>query len=133
MADDPNPALRAELIAAMAVLNPQIRGLHDLETVSISAELKATVTGQVADRERRRDLIQAVLTCLDQTLAALRLLEQDGYPALPAAPIMGSLFSELQEENSDLAAAIAVFATEQIAAGPLTQTANPAPPTAPGP
>lgn len=133
MADDPNPALRAELVAAMAVIAPQIRGLHDLEAVSISADLKTTISTQVADRERRRDLIQAVLNCLDQTLAALRLLEQDGYPALPAAPIMGSLFSELQEEKSDLAAAIAVFASEQITAGPLTQTANPTPPTAPGP
>lgn len=133
MADDINPAKRAELLAAEAVLAPQIRGLHDLGTTSISTELKATIATQVAVREQRAGLIQAVLNCLDQTLAALRLLEQDGYPALPAAPIMGSLFSELQEEKSDLAAAVAVFATEQITAGPLTQTANPTPPTASGP
>jgi len=40
MADDPNPALRAELNAALDAITPQLRGLHDLVAVSISTDLK---------------------------------------------------------------------------------------------
>lgn len=115
MADDPNPALRAELVAAVTVLAPQIRGLHDLEAVSISTELRTTISTQVADRERRRDLIQAVLNCLDQTLAALRLLEQDGYPQLPVMRLQQSQFLELQDEAGDIRAAVAVFQADAAA------------------
>lgn len=115
MADDPNPTLRAELLAAVAVLAPQIRGLHDLSTVSISAELRATISAQIADRERRRDLVQAVLNCLDQTLAALKLLEQDGYPQLPVTTLLQSQFLELQDEAGDLRAAVAVFQADAAA------------------
>lgn len=131
--NDPNPALRDELLKALAVLMPQIRGLQDLAGTSISVELKAQVQEQVAARSHRVSLINTVISDLDAVVSALNALANDGYPALPATPILGSLFSELQEEDADLAAAMAVFANEQIAAGPLTLTANPNPPTAAGP
>lgn len=134
MALDPNPALRTELLAALAVLAPQIRGLQDLAaTPAISASLRGEVENQITARIRRRNLIQSVLDGLDAALGELSALEADGYPALPATPIPGGLFSELQTENSDIEAAVAIFATEKIAAGPLSSTPNPAPPSKPGP
>lgn len=115
MADDPNPTLRADLLAALGVLSPQIRGLDDLAAVSISPELKAAVLTQSASRKHRRDLIQAVLDALDHVVAALRLLEQDGYPDLPGITIVQSQFGELQEEAGDLRAAVAIFKAEMAA------------------
>jgi hypothetical protein len=113
MADDPNPALRAELTAALQVLAPQIRGLHDLAAVSISPDLKAEIATQIAERERRRDLISTVIQWLDGAVQALNALANDGYPALPSAPIPPALFSELQGEETDLDAAVALFTAQQ--------------------
>lgn len=112
MADDVNPALRAELNAALEVLAPQIRGMHDLINVSISDELRAEVADVVQKRERRRDLIQAVLNNLDATLSARTALETDGYPTLPHVSIVNSQFTELQGEAADLQAAVGVFGQE---------------------
>lgn len=97
-----DPGLRAELLAALAVIEPQIRGLHDLTTVSITDELKAAIEAQIGPRERRRDLIQAVLDALDA-------LEADGYPTLAPADLPANLFAELQGENTDIEAAVGVF------------------------
>lgn len=102
MASAVDPALRAELEQALAVIEPQIRGLHDLTTTSITAELKAAIEAQIVPRERRRDLIKAVLTALDA-------LEADGYPALDKADLPANLFDELQGENTDIEAAVDVF------------------------
>jgi hypothetical protein len=120
MADDPNPALRAELTAALAVLAPQIRGLRDLSAVSISSDLVAEIIVQAGDRERRRDLIHAVISALDQVVATRVALEADGYPTLTTSPVVQSLFSELQEEAGDLQAAVAVFTTDQAATMAIT-------------
>jgi hypothetical protein len=112
MADDVNPQLRAELVAALGVLAPQIRGMHDLLNVSISPELHAELTDTVQKRERRRDLIQAVLNDLDATVTALTALEDDGYPSLPNIAIVPTQFTELQGQTADLQAAVGVFAQE---------------------
>lgn len=109
MADDPNPQLRAELNAALADLEPQIRGLHDLAAVSISADLIASVTQQIIEREYRRNLITTALARLDDAHDAMNTLEADGYPALPQATIIASQFNELQEQQTDLETAIALF------------------------
>lgn len=114
MADDPNPALRAELLAALTVLAPQIRGLHSLSAVS-PPDLRVEVNAQIAARERRRDLIQAVLNGLDMVVAERTALEADGYPALPPDAVIASLFAELNEEMSDLQSAAAVFKLDQAA------------------
>lgn len=112
MADDVNPQLRAELNAALDVLAPQIRGMHDLLAVSISDQLRAEISTVVANRERRRDLIQAVLNDLDAALRERTALEDDGYPSLPNVSIVNSQFSELQGEAADLQAAVGVFGQE---------------------
>jgi len=112
MADDVNPELRAELSAALEVLAPQIRGMHDLLNVSISDELHAELSDVVQKRERRRGLIQAVINNLDSTLTARTALEEDGYPSLPKVTIVNSQFTELQGEAADLQAAVGVFSQE---------------------
>ena len=133
MADYTESQLRAELQAALAVLAPQIRGLNDLSKTSISTELLNQIDEQITNRVRRQSLIQAVLNGLDAVDGELSALENDGYPDLPPVAVLGSLFSELQEENSDLAAGVAVFTSEQITAGPMTTSPNPKPPTKSGP
>lgn len=95
-------ALQDELVKALAVIEPQIRGLHDLAEVSISAPLVEQINEQIVVRERRRDHIQAVLD-------ALKALEEDGYPAMANAVLRPSMFVELQREETDLDAAVAVF------------------------
>ncbi len=124
---------RAELNAALAVLKPQLKGLADLRDTSISPDLKQAVIDQITARTHRQDLIHAALAALDAANVALTNLNDDDYPNLPTAPVPGSLFAELQEEKSDLAAAMSVFASENITAGALSQSPNPTPPTAPGP
>lgn len=133
MADDVNPALRAELVAANAVLAPQIRGLHDLADIPTSDDLKAAIAKQIDGREHRGLLIDAVIAALDSALAALNTLQADGYPALPTAPIPAALLSELQGENTDIEAAVGLFTQlPVITLGAATFTTQEAP-AAPGP
>ena len=133
MADDVNPTLRAELVAALAVLAPQIRGLKDFAASTMSAELLTQINNQIDARTRRQALIQSVINGLDNVLTELGILESDGYPSLPAVPLTGSLFNELQAENNDIEAAFSIFVADTITAGPMTLTSNPSPPTNPGP
>jgi hypothetical protein len=111
MADDINPELRTQLTDALAVLAPQIRGLHDLAAVS-QGELASTVNNQITARERRRDLIQTVLDHLDTCVASLGALEDDGYPALPQVPMLPAQFTALEGEASDITAAVGIFTEE---------------------
>jgi hypothetical protein len=128
---DPNPELRAELEAALAVLEPELRGLRDLFVVSISAPLQSSVNEQILVRQRRVDLINATLAALDGVVTARTALEADGYPALPDAPLPADQFTELQGQDADFKAAIGVF---EVAAA-TTVTVNlgdpvPKPPSA---
>jgi hypothetical protein len=112
MADDINPALRADLEAAKAVLEPQIRGLHDLINTSISGDLKAQIAVQIEIRERRRDKIQTVLNDLDGAVEDMEILERDGYPDIGEAHLPDFLLTELSGEESDLDAALKLFKLE---------------------
>ena len=76
MADDINPALRAELVAALDVLTPELRGLHDLTNVSISPELASSVWLQIVIRERRSNLIQLMINAMDNALVTLTKLDK---------------------------------------------------------
>ncbi len=121
MADDVNAALRAELMDRLAVLQPQIRGFHDLIDTSISEDLRAVFRKEIENRERRRDLIQTVINHLDATNGAMTALEADGYPALPNVTISPELFAELRGEEADLDAAVAVFQEPSPATGMVLQ------------
>jgi len=125
VADDINPALRTELVAALAVLTPELRGLHDLTTVSISPALASSVWLQIVIRERRRDLIQLAIDSLDNALVTLTKLEADGYPTLDPATIDAAELSELQGEKSDLESAIALFTPETPASSLVVNLGQP--------
>ncbi|MES2146706.1 MAG: hypothetical protein V4491_02540 [Pseudomonadota bacterium] len=107
--NDPNPALRAELLAAIDVLDPQIGGLRDLAEASISEDLRADIRNQILTRERRRGLIEAVLGVLDQVIVEREALAADGYPVLPPMELPESEYEELQAELAEILAAIAIF------------------------
>ena len=109
MAREINPELEAELHTANSVLDPQIRGMHDLEAVSISDDLKATIQVQITAREHRHALQDDVLAKISAAKDAMAALEADGYPALPQATIIASQYNELQEQQTDLETAIALF------------------------
>ncbi len=115
MADDPAPALRAELTIALNLINLQIDGLDDMTRATMSPETVQAVSTQLSERQRRRDLILAVLATLDAVLVALVALDADGYPALPKAVVLGSLFDELQKENTAIEAAVGIFEAEPLA------------------
>jgi hypothetical protein len=115
MADDPNPTLSAQLLAARAVLAPQIRGMGDFENTSISVELKSKLEEVKSARVHRDVLLAAALSARDTYIVALSNLEADGYPALPNVQVANSLLSEIKEEQDDLSAAIQVFVAEQAA------------------
>lgn len=116
MADTPNPALRDQLINDRNALAQAIRGLPDVASTTVSPDAVTVLNQQLAIRVRRRDLIQDVLDVLDRVVAALDLLEADGWPApVSKATVSASIFEELQEEQSDVQAAVAVFQREQAA------------------
>lgn len=94
--------LRAELVADLDVIAPQIRGLHYLVQINVFPDLVSEESSRIVDRERRRDLIQNVITALDALVA-------DGYPDLLPDQIQPQLFSELQGELSDIQAAANIF------------------------
>jgi hypothetical protein len=95
--------LRAELVAAQAVLEPQLRGLRDYAVpISISPVLLAQINDEIAFRQNRYDLLGAVIAALDA-------LTDDGYPELPDCILPQPLWDELQGQAADLAAATSVF------------------------
>lgn len=107
MADDPNPSLRAELTAALAVIEPQIRGLEALiKFPFISPETASAILNVIDIRVRRRNLIRAALDALDSVIAAQAALEMDGYPALGAIPVLASIEEEILQDLMDLEAAV---------------------------
>jgi hypothetical protein len=101
---------RAELEAALAEIEPQIRGLDDLARVSISADLQAKVVEHGTTLKRRRDLIQAELNAMDAVDNAHDALLADGYPETPPASLTDSLYAELQIQEADIEAAVSTFA-----------------------
>ncbi len=118
MADDPldpNPALRAEYEAALAVLAPEITGLHYLVNDPVKAELIGYYTEQITEREQRRDLIQAALNTLDVTIDARRTLAADGYPDLPKIEIPAEDFQEAQRQGRNIEAALGIFEAPPVA------------------
>lgn len=115
MAADPNPELRASLKTAAGDLDPEIRGLTDLTHVSITPELSTAVNTELARRTRLRTIIQAAIKGLDDTLAALNILEQEGFPDFPPADLTANLLSELHGQGDDIVQAIGVFMQPQAA------------------
>lgn len=109
--NDPNPQLRLDLLAALAVLGPEIQGLEDmLSAPNISNDLRAAIQGQILNKQRRSNLIQTVITDLNTVEAALNSLDADGYPNLPVVALPSALQQELSGLINDISAASSVFA-----------------------
>lgn len=137
MATDPDPALRAELNAALGDLLPAIRGLRNTANDPLSAAALAVVTADIATLKRRYDKIIAVLKRLDAqqasaqaaedaTAAAVEDLAADGYPALPEPVVPVEIFDELERVRADDNAGLDRFnestaATKIVFAPPVTK------------
>ena len=109
--------LRAEIDAAVAVMEPQLRGLEDLARIDAPAEVIALVNAQLAKHKHRYDLLLAVLQALDSVAAARQELDDDGYPAIPSVPTGTDVMGEFKEEMSDIEAAAALFTDSVRASG----------------
>lgn len=99
---DSTPAVQTELTAALAALVPQIKGLQGLAAAGVSADLATALTGEAEVQIERQTLIHAVMT-------AIAALQANGYPTVPQVNVPESLLAELQEEQSAIASAVAMF------------------------
>ena len=106
---DPNAALRAEYEAALAALEPQIRGLIDLIKTATSAELQTSLQAELDQLKERRKLLNNGIAALDEITAAQEALAADGYPAVPMAVLSAPTLEELNAEVKDIEAAQALF------------------------
>ena len=113
MAADPYPELRAELEAALVIVEQESRGLKDLAATSVSqAMIDETVT-PIAERDERATLIHNVLRDMDLVIDAMLALEADGYPTpVPKEELSPDLTTELKGQADDLKAGILVFTPE---------------------
>jgi len=107
--------LKTEIVAALAVLVSLIRGLEDLQKVSLSAPALDAVGKALADYVRRRSFLNLVVNALGSVDIGISKLEADGYPALANHPVLADVFAELQEQQDDIAAAIGEFEREPTA------------------
>src|SRR4051794_36788926 len=102
MTADINPVWRAELAAALGVLDPQLRGFHKALADPVSPGLKQALTDEIANREQRRAAVERMLAVLDQAASAMAALEADGYPAAVRSTLTDELRDELQLQIDDL-------------------------------
>lgn len=128
MDHDPNPELRAELDAALAAIDPQIRGLRDLLELDIaSAAVHDTYQAEFDILSQRRTLIAHVLAALDSVVAAMDALEADGYPNIAQVPVDAAIFDEMSGEISDMEAAFKLFAARLAASKLAVNLGEPKP------
>jgi hypothetical protein len=109
MADDINPARRAELEAHRAFWEPILRGLMDDELTLVSPRLKETFKQQIVAVRRRLTAVDTELANMDRTNDSHQVLLDDGYPNTDPVTIDPALFDELQRENADREAAAGMF------------------------
>ena len=109
MPSDTFDGLRQEIESALGVINPQIRGMLDLTKVSLLQPTLDAIKVELADRERRKALLDGVIKALDDVVAALIALQEDGYPELPKGEVTNQINQELQEQFADFQAAFGEF------------------------
>lgn len=109
MIEDPTVALRKELAAALAVLEPQIRGINDWLLLPESPELRQELIKEGETRARRKLLLQEAIGACERVIETSRNLDEDDYPNLPNRKISADLIVELQADDSDINKAMALF------------------------
>jgi hypothetical protein len=117
MAIETNPALRAELEAALKALEPQIRGGEDFVIDATTPELKTIATEELARLKNRRALLQNAIAADDNYKAQLAALEADNYPDTPKTSVPGPVFDEIKSETSDYKAFVDRFEAVPVATG----------------
>jgi hypothetical protein len=107
---DPNPALRAELDAALIMISQQIAGLRFFLSSSPPEEDIDELTAALDASVRRQALINHVLSALDGAVIQLAALDDDGYPADVTLPVAGSqVISDLQAIIASAEAALSAI------------------------
>lgn len=101
-------ALRAELQAAIAVLDPQIKGLKDLNSLSLSEGARAAVESELAEHQGRRAAIQVGLDACDT-------LDANNYPDSLATQYSAAIIAELAAKQAEIAAALGEFEAQGVA------------------
>jgi len=109
MADDVNPALRAEIEAALDVIGPQIDGLRDLSRIEASEGFIIAVTEQYNEHVHRESLLTDVVQALDAVNEAMAALEADGYPATHTVDADATILAEKDKQQAEIAAAFSLF------------------------
>ncbi len=95
--------LRSELLAAKAILLPQIEGLHDFARLNLKPETLAKVQEATVDFERRLERINTALAALDG-------LSSDNYPEVPTRSVLADVYNDLHENVTTIEAAFQKFA-----------------------
>ena len=99
---DSTPAVQTELAAALAALEPQIKGLQGLAATGVSSETVAVLNREASTQIERRQLIENVQT-------AIGALQANGYPNVPLVSAPSHVIAELQDQQAADAAAIGLF------------------------
>lgn len=109
MITDPTVALRAELTAALAILEPQLRGIADWLLLPESPELRQEIIKEGERRTTRKLRLQEALDACESVIHSINNLDEDDYPNLPIRKIPPDLIVELQADDSDINKAAALF------------------------
>jgi hypothetical protein len=120
MADDPNVALRAEYQKARDALVPMIRGIDDLDHISLSDRAKDFDRQLFEMRKRRAGLLDRAMTAIDNLSVAIRALAQDGYPDVAKVIVPPDVAAEFARQLADIEEAFAQFQIEpQVNSGTI--------------
>ncbi len=109
MATDSLSALKAELTAAIAALDPEILDVDHLSIAVIDQDLAAALRVAEGIIRHRRDLVQTCLNDIAQLNEDLLALANEGYPNPEVFTISPELLAQLGREIADLNAGAAVF------------------------
>ena len=113
MATDSLSALKTELTAAIAALDPEILDVDHLSIAVIDQDLAAALKVAEGVIRHRRDLVQRCLNDIAQLEEDRQTLSNEGYPAPEVFTISPELLARLDREISDLNAGAAVFTQGQ--------------------
>jgi hypothetical protein len=105
----------AELRAALAVAQPQLRGLQFFLRLDQTEATKRILEQRRVDTERRIGVLTAAETALGALLG-------DGYPDVPVQEVPDAVLTDLTEDMSVEEAALALFASDR--ATKITVTAD---------
>jgi hypothetical protein len=95
-----------EVKAALAVAQPQLRGLEFFLRLDQNDVTKRILEQRRVDTERRIAVLQGALAALEALLA-------DGYPEVPVQEVPDTVLADLTEDMSVEEAALALFASDR--------------------